>query len=51
MDIQKLNNLVIPDAYLLFLQSKIIANIQEYINFAVFNAALIFYQWLLHPDH
>ena len=51
VDIRKLNDLVIPDAYLLPFQSEIIANVQGYTNLAVLNAALFFYQWLLHPDH
>lgn len=44
MDIEKLNNLVISNAYPLFLQSEIIANIQKYTNLAIFNAASFFYQ-------
>ena len=51
VDIRKLNNLVIFDAYPLPLQSKIIANIQEYTNLAMLDVASFFYQWLLHPDH
>lgn len=51
MDIQKLNDLVIPNAYPLPLQSEIIANVQGYTNLAVLDAASFFYQWLLHSDH
>lgn len=51
IDIQKLNNLVLPDFYPLPLQSEIIANIQGCTNLAVFDAASFFYQWLLHLDH
>lgn len=51
MDIRKLNDLVIPDAYPLPLQSEIISNVQGYTNLAVLDAASFFYQWLLHPDH
>ena len=51
VDIRKLNDLVIPNAYPLPLQSEIIANVQGYTNLAIFNATSFFYQWLLHPDH
>ena len=51
VDIRKLNDLVIPNAYPLSLQSEIIANVQGYTNLAVLDAASFFYQWLLHPDH
>lgn len=51
VDIWKLNNLVIPNAYPLPFQSEIIANVEGYINLAVLNAILFFYQWLLHLDH
>lgn len=51
VDIRKLNDLVIPNAYPLPLQSEIIANVQGYTNLAVLDAASFFYQWLLHPDH
>ncbi len=51
VDIRKLNDLVIPDAYPLPLHSEIIANVQGYTNLAVLNTASFFYQWLLHPDH
>ena len=51
VDIRKLNDLVIPDAYPLPFQSEIIANVQRYTNLAVLDAASFFYQWLLHPDH
>lgn len=51
MDIRKLNDLVIPNAYSLPLQSDIISNVQGYTNLAILNVALFFYQWFLHPDH
>ena len=51
VDIRKLNDLVIPDAYPLPLQSDIIASVQGCTNLAVLDAASFFYQWLLHPDH
>ena len=51
VDIRKLNDLIVPDAYLLLLQSDMIASIQECTNLAVLDAASYFYQWLLHPDH
>ena len=51
VDIRKLNNLDIPNAYPLPLQSEILSNVQGYTNLAVLDAALFFYQWLLHPDH
>lgn len=51
VDIRKLNNLVVPDLYLLPLQSEIIANVQSCTHLAVLDVALFFYQWLLHPDH
>lgn len=51
VDIRKLNELVIPDAYPLPLQSEIIVNVQVYPNLALLNAAAFFYRWLLHPDH
>lgn len=43
VDIWKINDLVIPDAYSLPLQSEIIVNIQRYTNLAVLNEASIFY--------
>ena len=51
VDIQKLNDMVLPDSYPLPLQSEIIANVQGCTNLAVLDAASFFYQWLLHPDH
>lgn len=44
VDIWKLNDLVIFDAYSLLFQSEIINNIQRYINLGVLDAALFFYQ-------
>lgn len=43
VDIRKLNDLVILDAYPLPLQSNIIASVQRYTNLAVIDAALFFY--------
>lgn len=39
VDIYKLNNLIISNAYFLLLQSEIITNIQEYTNLAILNTA------------
>lgn len=43
VDIQKLNNLILPDIYPLSLPSEIIANVKEYTNLVVFDAASFFY--------
>lgn len=43
VDIHKLNDLVIPDAYLFFLQFDIIASVQECTYLAVLDAVLFFY--------
>lgn len=43
VDIWKLNNLIILDAYLLPLQLEIVTNIQGYTNLAVLDAASFFY--------
>lgn len=43
VDIQKLNEMVLPDSYLLPLQSEIIANVQGYTNLVVLDAASFFY--------
>lgn len=51
VDIRRLNDLVIPDAYLLPLQSEIITSIQGCPHLAILDAASFFYQWLLHPDY
>ncbi len=51
VDIRKLNDLVIPDAYSLPLQSDIIASVQGCTNLAVLDAASFFYQWLLYLDY
>lgn len=51
VNIYKLNDLVILDAYPLFLQSDIIASVQECINLVVLDVVSFFYQWLLHLDH
>lgn len=48
VNIRKLNNLVISDAYSLSLQSDIIVSMKGYINLAVLDAALF---WFLYPDH
>lgn len=44
VNIRKLNNLVIADAYPLSLQLDIIANVQECTNLAVLDTILFFYQ-------
>ena len=44
VDIQKLNDLVLPYSYPLALQLEIIANVQGCTNLAVLNAAFFFYQ-------
>lgn len=44
VDICKLNDLVIPNAYPLSLQSDIIASVQGCTNLAILDAALFFYQ-------
>lgn len=51
IDIRKLNDLVFFNYYPLLLKSEIIANVQGYINLAVFDAASFFYQWCLYSDH
>ena len=51
VNIQKPNDIVLPNSYPLLLQSEIIANVQGCTNFADLNAISFFYQWLLHPDH
>ena len=51
VDIQKLNEMVLPDSCPLPLQSEIIANVQGCSNLAVLDAASFFYQWLLHLNH
>lgn len=44
IDIQKLNEMVLPNSYLLPLQSEIIANVQGCTNFTVLDVASFFYQ-------
>ena len=51
VDIQKLNDIVLPDFHPLPLQSEIIANVQGYTNLAVLDVTFFFYQWLFHLDH
>lgn len=51
VNISKLNDIVISDAYSLALQSDIVTSIQQCINLAVLNTALFFYKWLLHLNH
>lgn len=51
VDIQKLNEIVLPDSYPLLVQLEIIANFQGYINFAILDTVLFFYQWCLHSDY
>ena len=43
VDIQKLNDMVLPDSYSLPLQSEIIANLQECTNLAVLDATSFFH--------
>lgn len=43
VDIQKLNEIILPDSYPLPLQSEIIANVWEYTNLAVLDATSFFY--------
>lgn len=50
VDIRRLNDLVVPDTYLLPLQSDIIANVGGCTHLAVLDAASFFYQWRLHLD-
>lgn len=40
--------MILSDSYSLFLQLKIIANIQEYINFAILDVISFFYQWVFY---
>lgn len=51
VDIHKSNNLIIPNAYSLPLQSEIIANVYRYTNLAILNITFFFYRLLLHPDY
>lgn len=51
VNICKLNDLVIPDAYPLPLQLDIIASVQRCTNIAVLDTITFFYEWLLHPYH
>lgn len=51
VDIRKLNDLVVPDAYPLPLQSDIIASDQGCTNLAILDTTSFFYQWFLHPDY
>lgn len=44
VDIRKLNKIVLPNFYLLPPQSKIITNVQGYINFVILDAISFFYQ-------
>ena len=44
VNMQKLNDMVLPNSYPLPLQSKIIANVQGYTNLAVLDTASFFYQ-------
>lgn len=50
VDIRGLNNLVIPDAYPLPLQSDIIAAVQGCGYISVIDCASFFYQWLVHSE-
>lgn len=51
VNIRKLNELVILNAYFLLLQIKIITNIQKCINLVIFNMVFFFYQQLLYLNH
>lgn len=51
VNIRKLNDVVIPDAYPLLLQSDIIASVWGYTKLAVLDTDSFFYPWLLYPDH
>lgn len=43
--------MLVPDAYSLPAQSKIIAILQDCINISVLDATSFFYQWQIHPDY
>lgn len=51
VDIRKLIDLVISNAYLLPFQFDIIASVQGYRNLPILDTVSFFYQWLLHLDH
>lgn len=51
VDIRRLNELVVSDAYPLPLQADIIANVQGCTHLAVLDAALFFYQVLLYTEY
>lgn len=51
VDIQKLNEMVLLNSYLLPLQSEIITNDQGCTNLTVLDAASFFYLWCFHPNH
>ncbi len=51
VDIRGLNDLILPDAYPLPLQSDIINGLVGCTHIAVLDASSFFYQWRVHPDH
>lgn len=51
INIRKFNELIIPSAYLLPLQLKIIINVQKCINLVVLDAVSFFYQYLLYLNY
>lgn len=51
VNIQKLNQMVFSNSYLLFFQSEIITNVQRCTNLAMLDAAFFFYQQLFYLKH
>ena len=51
VNIRALNDLLVPDAHLLPLQSDIIATLQGCTHISVLDATSFFYQWHVHPDY
>ena len=51
VDIRGLNELIIPDAYPVPLQSEVIASLQGCNIISVLDASSFFYQWRVHPDY
>ena len=51
VDIRGLNDLILPDAYAVPLQSEIISTLQGCTNIACLDVSLFFYRWWLHPDY
>ena len=50
VDIRVLNDLMVPNAYPVPLQSDIIADLRGCSHISVFDANSFFYQWRVHPD-